>query len=35
MESKEDIGDDMLWILAIGGAGIVVGLAMYGYKIIT
>ena len=35
VESKEDIGDDMLWILAIGGAGIVVGLAMYGYKIIT
>ena len=25
----------MLWILAIGGIGIVAGLAMYGYKIIT
>merc|ERR1712167_223605 len=27
--------NDMYWILAIGGAGIVVGLATYGYKIIS
>ncbi len=33
--SKEDLGDDMYWILAIGGAGIVVGLALYGYKIMS
>ena len=30
---KEDMGDDMYWILAIGGAGIVLGLGTYGYKI--
>jgi len=33
--SKEDIEDDMYWILAIGGVGIVIGLATYGYKIIS
>ena len=32
---KQDLGDDMYWILAIGGLGIVVGLATYGYKIIA
>jgi len=32
--SKNNIGDDMYWILAIGGFGIVVGLATFGYKII-
>jgi phosphate/sulfate permease len=31
----KDIGGDMYWILFIGGAGIVVGLSTYGYKIIT
>jgi len=30
---KNDVGNDMYWILAIGGFGIVVGLGMYGYKI--
>ena len=35
VESKQDIGDDMYWILAIGGVGIVVGLATYGYKVIS
>lgn len=32
---KEDVGDDMYWILAIGGVGIVFGLATYGYKIMS
>ena len=27
--------DTMMWILALGGAGIVVGLATYGYKIMN
>eukprot|EP00302_Diacronema_sp_CCMP2436_P040724 CAMPEP_0180025848 /NCGR_PEP_ID=MMETSP0984-20121128/24867_1 /TAXON_ID=483367 /ORGANISM="non described non described, Strain CCMP 2436" /LENGTH=519 /DNA_ID=CAMNT_0021950493 /DNA_START=74 /DNA_END=1633 /DNA_ORIENTATION=- len=31
---KNDVGEDMYWILAIGGLGIVVGLATFGYKII-
>ena len=35
VESKGDLGDDAFWILAIGGVGIVVGLALYGYKIIA
>ena len=35
VKSKQDIGDDMYWILAIGGVGIVVGLATYGYKVIS
>jgi len=30
---KNDVGNDMYWILAIGGFGIVVGLGVYGYKI--
>lgn len=29
---KNDVGADMYWILAIGGLGIVIGLATYGYK---
>mgnify|MGYP001997560802 CR=1 FL=1 len=29
-----DLGDDAYWILAIGGVGIVAGLAVYGYNII-
>ncbi|CAM9643878.1 unnamed protein product [Ectocarpus sp. 6 AP-2014] len=34
--SKEgDLGDDAFWILALGGLGIVAGLAIYGYKIIA
>jgi hypothetical protein len=33
--SGADIGNDMYWILVIGGLGIVVGLSTYGYKIIT
>jgi sodium-dependent phosphate transporter len=33
--SKEEVGDDMYWILAIGGAGISIGLATYGYKIMS
>ena len=35
VSSKEDLGDNMYWILAIGGVGIVVGLALYGYKIMS
>lgn len=31
--SKNAVGDDMYWILAIGGVGIAVGLSTYGYKI--
>eukprot|EP00614_Pseudopedinella_elastica_P035389 CAMPEP_0172617546 /NCGR_PEP_ID=MMETSP1068-20121228/70313_1 /TAXON_ID=35684 /ORGANISM="Pseudopedinella elastica, Strain CCMP716" /LENGTH=547 /DNA_ID=CAMNT_0013423321 /DNA_START=24 /DNA_END=1667 /DNA_ORIENTATION=+ len=30
---KEDVGDDMYWILVIGGVGICAGLSIYGYKI--
>ncbi|CAN0471078.1 unnamed protein product [Ectocarpus sp. 12 AP-2014] len=34
--SKEgDLGNDAFWILALGGLGIVAGLAIYGYKIIA
>lgn len=35
VQKETDLGDTMTWILAIGGAGIVVGLATYGYKIMT
>ncbi|CAM9951823.1 unnamed protein product [Scytosiphon promiscuus] len=35
VEEEDDLGDDMFWILAIGGLGIVAGLALYGYKIIA
>lgn len=31
---ESDLGDDAYWILAFGGVGIVIGLAVYGYKII-
>ncbi|CAN0486437.1 unnamed protein product, partial [Hapterophycus canaliculatus] len=30
VEEEDDLGDDMFWILAIGGLGIVAGLALYG-----
>jgi sodium-dependent phosphate transporter len=30
---RNEIGPDAFWILAIGGAGIVMGLGVYGYKI--
>merc|ERR1712146_85614 len=29
-----ELGDEAYWILAFGGIGIVIGLAVYGYKII-
>lgn len=32
---KEEVGDDMYWILTLGGAGISLGLATYGYKIMS
>ena len=32
--SKASMGDDAYWILALGGAGIVAGLALYGYRIL-
>jgi sodium-dependent phosphate transporter len=32
--AKPNIGDDAYWILAIGGAGIGIGLLLFGYKII-
>ncbi|CAM9428248.1 unnamed protein product [Ectocarpus fasciculatus] len=35
VEEEENLGDDMFWILALGGAGIVAGLTIYGYKIIS
>ena len=35
VSSSEDLGDNMYWILAIGGVGITVGLATYGYKIMS
>jgi sodium-dependent phosphate transporter len=35
VSSSEEVGDDMYWILCIGGVGIVVGLATYGYKIMS
>lgn len=34
VDEKNDLGDDAYWILAAGGVGISVGLAIYGYKII-
>ena len=35
VNDSADLHNAMTWILAIGGAGIVVGLATYGYKIMT
>ncbi|CAM9757754.1 unnamed protein product [Ascophyllum nodosum] len=35
VESSSELGSDAFWILAIGGVGIVFGLALYGYKIIA
>lgn len=35
VSSSQEIGDEMYWILTIGGLGIVVGLATYGYKIMS
>jgi len=32
--SKSNMGDDAYWILALGGIGIVLGLALYGYRIL-
>lgn len=32
--SKADMGNDAYWILGLGALGIVVGLALYGYKIL-
>eukprot|EP00638_Chattonella_subsalsa_P000697 CAMPEP_0117752450 /NCGR_PEP_ID=MMETSP0947-20121206/11614_1 /TAXON_ID=44440 /ORGANISM="Chattonella subsalsa, Strain CCMP2191" /LENGTH=518 /DNA_ID=CAMNT_0005571097 /DNA_START=59 /DNA_END=1615 /DNA_ORIENTATION=+ len=32
---KRDLGDDAYWILFLGGLGIVLGLATYGYKIMS
>jgi sodium-dependent phosphate transporter len=32
--AKPNLGDDAYWILALGGAGIGLGLLLYGYKII-
>lgn len=34
VSSKASMGDDSYWILGLGAAGIVVGLAIYGYKIL-
>lgn len=34
VSEENELGDDAYWILAIGGIGISVGLAVYGYKII-
>lgn len=34
VEKKADMGADAYWILALGGLGIVLGLALYGYKIL-
>lgn len=33
VEKEKDLGNDMFWILALGGAGIVLGLGIYGYEI--
>ena len=33
-ETKNELGKDAYWILALGGIGISAGLAVYGYKII-
>ncbi|CAM9757545.1 unnamed protein product [Ascophyllum nodosum] len=35
VESSSELGSDAFWILALGGVGIVFGLALYGYKIIA
>ncbi|CAM9644653.1 unnamed protein product, partial [Ectocarpus sp. 6 AP-2014] len=35
VEEEKNLGNDMFWILALGGAGIVAGLTIYGYKIIS
>ncbi|CBJ33038.1 high affinity phosphate transporter, probable [Ectocarpus siliculosus] len=35
VSSEGDLGDNAFWILALGGFGIVTGLAIYGYKIIA
>jgi len=35
LDKKEMNPDTMMWILAMGGAGIVLGLATYGYKIMN
>lgn len=35
VSSESELGNDAFWILAIGGVGIVMGLALYGYKIIA
>jgi len=34
VSEKAELGYDAYWLLALGGAGIVFGLALYGYKII-
>ena len=34
IKKKMEMNDDAYWILALGGVGIVVGLLLYGYKII-
>ena len=34
VSSKAEMGSDSYWILGLGAAGIVVGLALYGYKIL-
>lgn len=34
VSKKVDMSDDAYWILALGGVGIVLGLALYGYKIL-
>jgi len=34
VQSKADMGSDAYWILGLGAAGIVAGLALYGYKIL-
>lgn len=33
VSKKQELGDDAYWILGLGGVGICVGLALYGYKI--
>lgn len=33
--SENDLGDEAFWILGLGGVGIVMGLGLYGYKIIS
>jgi sodium-dependent phosphate transporter len=35
VSKKTEVGDDIYWILAIGGVGIAVGLSTYGYKIMN